>query len=194
MVTATRHLNEGEEVFISYGSFSNPLLFRTYGFTLPSSLEPCRTCTFTEEELLETAPMEVAADLQSLPNLHLNSSMISDELAVLLQVWPGAGQALRQLCRKRMEEVDLKVKEMQRRWSEDPSNAEGIPLHHDHGLRIAFSEYLCVLIHADILDELAGQSTESKEPVELAAKELRREFQVIQEAGMLILEEKKGLF
>mgnify|MGYP002803426866 FL=1 len=37
MVTATRHLKEGEEVFISYGSFSNPLLFRTYGFTLPSS-------------------------------------------------------------------------------------------------------------------------------------------------------------
>ena len=26
----------GEEVLISYGDFSNPLLFRTYGFTLPS--------------------------------------------------------------------------------------------------------------------------------------------------------------
>lgn len=31
-----------------------------------------------------------------------------------------------------------------------------------------------------------GQSTESKEPVELAAKELRREFQVIQEVPQTV--------
>eukprot|EP00435_Cladocopium_sp_Y103_P065397 s327_g27.t1 len=135
IVTATRDLKQGDEVFISYGDFSNPLLFRTYGFTLPARCEPCRSCTFTEEELLATAPKEVAADLQALPNLHLNSMQVTDELAVLLQVWQGAGAALRQLCQKRLQQLAPIVLEM--RWQAEPLEIEP----ETDELRIAFSEF-----------------------------------------------------
>lgn len=178
IVTTTRDLKQGEEVLISYGDFSNPLLFRTYGFTLPSRCETCRSCTFTEEELLATAPKEVAEDLQALPNLHLNSMQVTDELAVLLQVWQGAGDALRQLCQKRLQKLAAEM-----RWPAEP-----LEIGETDELRIAFSEYICLRLHANILDELAGSTPEIKDSKAWEdGKELKRELKVIQEAGMLTL-------
>ncbi|CAK9102107.1 CLIP-associated protein, partial [Durusdinium trenchii] len=66
VVTSLVDLQPGDEVCISYGNLSNPLLFRTYGFTLPCEplgkegdrspvmlrFEPCCSCTFTQEELV----------------------------------------------------------------------------------------------------------------------------------------------
>uniref|UniRef100_A0A7S4V2G5 SET domain-containing protein n=1 Tax=Alexandrium monilatum TaxID=311494 RepID=A0A7S4V2G5_9DINO len=43
-VKATRDIARGEEVFISYGDLCNPMLYRTYGFTLPPAEEPGWTC------------------------------------------------------------------------------------------------------------------------------------------------------
>mmetsp|Transcript_74147 Transcript_74147/g.217587 ORF Transcript_74147/g.217587 Transcript_74147/m.217587 type:complete len:646 (+) Transcript_74147:66-2003(+) len=40
LLKAKRDIAQGEEVFISYGPLCNPMLFRTYGFTLPPEEEP----------------------------------------------------------------------------------------------------------------------------------------------------------
>ncbi|CAE7189304.1 CLASP, partial [Symbiodinium pilosum] len=54
-VRALADLSKGDEVLLSYGCLSNPLLWRTYGFTLPFRSEPMWTCTFSQQELSEAS-------------------------------------------------------------------------------------------------------------------------------------------
>ncbi|CAK9011412.1 unnamed protein product [Durusdinium trenchii] len=174
VVTSLVDLQPGDEVCISYGNLSNPLLFRTYGFTLPCEFEPCCSCTFTQEELVAGACAEAAtAQVQDLPNLHLNSSFVTDELAELLQAYPsGAGKLLRLLCAERLEKMDEKSKELKISTSTN---------HASHASRVLRSEYLCLRLHVQILDELAGQPSETS----TSAQDLKHELQLLHQAGML---------
>ncbi|CAE8655941.1 unnamed protein product, partial [Polarella glacialis] len=127
VVRALRPIRAGEEIYICYGSRSNPLLWRTHGFTLPASEEPSWSCTFSGQELVEAAQTcsaqgqratqddelrDFLDELRELPNVHLDSSHVTDELAGLLQVCSqGAAAAslgvqpaglLRRLCVQRL--------------------------------------------------------------------------------------------
>merc|ERR1712194_364748 len=111
VIRAVRDHHAGEELFISYGVLSNPLLFRTYGFTLPAHLEPELTCTFEDSEVLalcrDGGPLLAAsADrFAGLPSLHLEATGISRTLAKFLEVCAMPGEkgavALRELCSRR---------------------------------------------------------------------------------------------
>ncbi|CAE7309705.1 CLASP [Symbiodinium sp. CCMP2592] len=100
-VRALTDLSAGEEVLISYGNLSNPLLWRTYGFTLPWRAEPSWTCTFSQAELHEAA--EGAEEVEDLPNLHLDTSRVTDELALMLQASENGGKWLQRLLARRLE-------------------------------------------------------------------------------------------
>ena len=96
VVTALRGHAAGDEVRITYGVLSNPLLFRTYGFTVPPEDEPVWTCTFGERELVEACRAvrpELADECAELPNLHLASDCLTETLAVLLVRARPAGES-----------------------------------------------------------------------------------------------------
>ncbi|CAE8621762.1 unnamed protein product, partial [Polarella glacialis] len=106
VLTAARNHSKGEELSISYGEKSNPLLFREYGFTLPGSQEPCWEYVLQgDEEQLEKVMGEHQFDLAGfLPEemLRLSSQELDDSLLEALRASSGNGQAaaarLRQLC------------------------------------------------------------------------------------------------
>ncbi|CAE7560414.1 CLASP [Symbiodinium natans] len=102
-VRALTDLKAGQQLTISYGSLSNPLLWRTYGFTLPCRTEPSFTCTFSHEELRVAA--EAAEEVEDLPNLHLDTSRVTDELAAVLQASESAGKWLQKLLARRLEQA-----------------------------------------------------------------------------------------
>ncbi|CAJ1391013.1 unnamed protein product [Effrenium voratum] len=130
VVTTLQDLKPGDEVLISYGCLSNPLLFRTYGFTLPCALEPTWTCTFGQAELAEVC--NATPELEGLPNLHLDAKLVTQELAQLLQAWPGAGQALRALLARRLAKTP----------PESRRQLQNRPALSGHAERVAFSEML----------------------------------------------------
>jgi len=116
VVRARRPHSEGEEVKICYGELSNPLLWRTYGFTLPPSEEPSWTCTLKESDLVELcyeggpAGPDLAEDFAQLPNIHLDAGLVTDTLAAALEACAVSGgdaaRLLRELCRRRSSLLD----------------------------------------------------------------------------------------
>eukprot|EP00913_Durusdinium_trenchii_P016943 g15928.t1 len=98
------------------------------------------------------------------------SSFVTDELAELLQAYPsGAGKLLRLLCAERLEKMDEKSKELKISTSTN---------HASHASRVLRSEYLCLRLHVQILDELAGQPSETS----TSAQDLKHELQLLHQA------------
>merc|ERR1712232_834733 len=90
IVRACRKVAQGHEVCIAYGELSNPLLYRTYGFTVPSDEEPKSSCTFKSQELCRLCedagyPEELAECVPELPELHLDAACCDDTLALYIQ-------------------------------------------------------------------------------------------------------------
>ncbi|CAE7760578.1 set11, partial [Symbiodinium sp. KB8] len=81
---ATRCIMPGEEVFLEYGELSNPMLYRTYGFTLPAEVPTVQSCLILPNRLQRVLN-------QHLPSSHtgrllqLDSNQLLPELRSLLQ-------------------------------------------------------------------------------------------------------------
>merc|ERR1712129_258979 len=85
VIRSLRAHTAGEEVSICYANLSNPLLFRTYGFTLPPEQEPSWTCTLPVVDVVQVANAELAGLLRALPNVHLDAATVTDTLAAALE-------------------------------------------------------------------------------------------------------------
>jgi len=201
VVRARRAHAAGEEVFISYAPLSNPILFRTYGFTVPPEVEPTWTCTFVETEVLQAAPPELADHLAALPNLHIEASVVTDTLATVLAVCANHGhngtEFLHRLCASKaaryegrsdlgpalasLRQVRAKVRSDAAWWVEQSAGSA-----HDRGpdaLRVQMSEYLCLTAHLEALDFLAGCLSEDQ--CLQRAEGLRQDLLVLRRAGII---------
>ncbi|CAE7305974.1 PIP5K1, partial [Symbiodinium microadriaticum] len=87
---ATRCIMPGEEVFLEYGELSNPMLYRTYGFTLPAEVPTVQSCLILPNRLQRVLN-------QHLPSSHtgrllqLDSNQLLPELRSLLQACASLG-------------------------------------------------------------------------------------------------------
>eukprot|EP00928_Gymnodinium_smaydae_P056861 TRINITY_DN40167_c0_g1_i1.p1 TRINITY_DN40167_c0_g1~~TRINITY_DN40167_c0_g1_i1.p1 ORF type:complete len:538 (-),score=87.95 TRINITY_DN40167_c0_g1_i1:446-2014(-) len=214
VVTARRTHAVGEELRFAYGALSNPLLYRTYGFTVPPKEEPSWTCTFLETELVEAcatceeAPEDFVSILADLPNLHLDATAVTEELAALLTVCAQVGldavSLLRKLCLQKVAryEADASLKPVleglrchqkdvagsDASWDSHSSRSKEM-LSNDV-VRVKVSEYLCLEAHLEALDQIAGRDStaeiaESFSALLPASAGLRDDLQALKAAGLL---------
>lgn len=212
IVRAKRRLCSGEEVFITYGTLSNALLYRTYGFTLGPQVETCHTYTFETSVLQEmidkkSIVAEVAEVLIALPNLHIDSSCVTESLVAFLKACADghvdAGALLYELCscRAKLYEQDVSMKVAmnalkQVRRSDRSSMAWWTQMSLSQitaGLRnflyVKMSEYTCLVTHLEALDFVAGKLLE--EEVMFQATELCQDLYVLKNAGFLGLPQRE---
>lgn len=118
IVIALRAHEAGEEVCITYGSLSAPLLFRTYGFVLPPQVEPNWTFACQASELSEVCkelgsasgfgrPAVLMAErFPPLAEVHFDARTVTPSLATALDACAsGGGDAealLREFCARRV--------------------------------------------------------------------------------------------
>lgn len=215
VIKACRAHEAGEEVCIQYGDLSNPLLFRTYGFTLSPSLEPSWTCTFSDAEVIAACKritQRCAAGAEELvgvlgqsdlDNLHLNSSQVSNTLAALVEVCAGVGgdvvALLRELCSCRMAALEackgfpLLQSALAALGHVDttPITSKSDDIVYESPLLVQLSEYMCVLAHLEALKQVSGSHSATCPHPSLPewacdrAAGLCREFQLLSRAGAL---------
>lgn len=145
VLVATRAHDQGEEVFISYGRRSNVLLFRTYGFTLPSEVEPTWTYIAQGGGRLAHIYAKYLPEKAWRLAVHMESHIVQDSLVEALNHCTKHGRDpeafLRELCICSMEPYEcdkalLPALEALRRvrrtapassawWTELPSAAQG---------------------------------------------------------------------
>mmetsp|Transcript_124616 Transcript_124616/g.363889 ORF Transcript_124616/g.363889 Transcript_124616/m.363889 type:complete len:588 (-) Transcript_124616:55-1818(-) len=208
VVRARRAHVVGEEVLISYAPLSNPLLFRTYGFTVLPEAEPSWTCTFLESEALQAADPELSDQIASMPNVHIDASQVTDTLAAVLAAFANSGHDgasfLRGLCCSKVaryeQEVGLravlgalasaraKARSNAAWWSELP--AESIPTANADVVRVQMSEYLCLVAHLEALDLLAGRISEDE--CLSGTQGLRQDLMVLHRAGLVQVNDAAG--
>jgi len=191
VVRATRAHACGEEVCISYGLFSNVLLFRTYGFTLPPELEPC--CSYV---IQHTKPKDIYE--RFLPAEHsdmlirFETNLVQDSLVNALNTCAEHGadpiEFVRALCKRGIEayerdpflRVPLAALARARKttptsaawWTEmteqhsdiyKSASAEVLgPNWVDAVLRVKMSEYLCLVVHLEAIDVATGILSEEE--------------------------------
>ncbi|CAE7693898.1 set11, partial [Symbiodinium pilosum] len=81
---ATRSIEPGEQVFLEYGELSNPMLFRTYGFTMPPEALPVQSCLILPNRVLRVLNKHLPASHAG-RLLQLDSSRLLPDLRGLLQ-------------------------------------------------------------------------------------------------------------
>ncbi|CAE8637927.1 unnamed protein product, partial [Polarella glacialis] len=83
VITAVKAHRRGEELFTSYGTRSNVLLYRTYGFTLPPMDEPAWTY-IVRPHLVRPVYAVFIEDGDARPRMMLESSHIDESLCEIL--------------------------------------------------------------------------------------------------------------
>eukprot|EP00933_Yihiella_yeosuensis_P026734 TRINITY_DN20786_c0_g1_i2.p1 TRINITY_DN20786_c0_g1~~TRINITY_DN20786_c0_g1_i2.p1 ORF type:complete len:623 (-),score=100.09 TRINITY_DN20786_c0_g1_i2:441-2309(-) len=183
-LTAVRDLQAGEELLITYGAMSNPLLLRTYGFTLPPRLEPAWTICFRIQELIDIAGPDVRPQLESeflpLVEFQLNSRDVMDFFltALTILVRGSSLSLMRYLFKEKLSAYELdssmfaaleafrKVRLIDRRkhswWLEVDSDGEASEPGSEEALAVKMSEYLCLTAHIEALDVLTGAQKEEE--------------------------------
>jgi len=92
VVTSNRAHEAGEQVFISYGRRPNPLLLRTYGFTVPPEVEPSWCFVLQGEKRPEVAEVfKHFMPRKHVALVHLDSAMVQDSLVSVLNGVAGTG-------------------------------------------------------------------------------------------------------
>lgn len=187
IVVATRAHERGDEVCITYGTHSAPLLLRTYGFTLHPSVESTWTFACQAAELVqrcrERCGREAARALDGsflpMTEVHFDSAEVTPTLVSALEAFVAASQEsdprpfLRDFCqtRARLYEADpslapsLKRLEASRSadpqsicwWAEDEMKQE---VDAEMALRVKMSEYLCLTAHMEACDLASVQQPE----------------------------------
>jgi len=182
-VLVSKQVHEpGEEILISYGKRSNNCLFRTYGFTLPPSLEPVWTYTLNVNDPWGIH-RKYLPEHQSGLVIELDSGVCKDSLITAingcLEARTKPYDFVRDLCRipmglfekdprlKRPMIALRKVREVNPTsaawWTIDDalqvSVDEGSSLPsrwHESAIHLKMSEYLCLLAHFEALECLEG--------------------------------------
>ncbi|CAK0900948.1 unnamed protein product [Prorocentrum cordatum] len=174
VVTACRAHAPQEQICISYGAHSNPLLFRTYGFTLPPGAEPSWTFVLQGTKPRALYEKYLPARHAEL-NIHLDSAQFQDSLVEALNACAEVGQDPREflleLCRQcqRPYEDDPLLRPalaaLARRRGSDPSSGawweEAVPARaarwEEPCRRVKMSEYLCLVAHAEAAEVALGR-------------------------------------
>eukprot|EP00928_Gymnodinium_smaydae_P016833 TRINITY_DN16373_c0_g2_i1.p1 TRINITY_DN16373_c0_g2~~TRINITY_DN16373_c0_g2_i1.p1 ORF type:complete len:754 (-),score=131.37 TRINITY_DN16373_c0_g2_i1:70-2331(-) len=192
VLTARKTHEAGEEILTSYGPRSNVLLFRTYGFTVPSEVEPSWGYVVQWER-----PMDIFAKCIS-PELHeaaiqLETWQLMDSLALALNACNEFGAMspadfLKELCSRCLESYNKEeclrpaIEALRRARAVDPGSAawwdqlppdytpplapEGWGLCRrawgESVLRIKMSEYLSLIAHLEALEWYAGRVPEDQ--------------------------------
>jgi len=181
VVTARRAHVRGEQVCISYGNRPNPLLFRTYGFTLPPPCEHSWSYILQGKKPREIYNKFLPQRLSQL-NLNFNTKEIEDYMVEALnavhQEGHDAADFLRELCThcRRAYEIDpllqaplaalsrvrardassgewwTEVSEKDLFPSSDPDAAWKLAC-----MRVKMSEYLALTAHIEVAEFLAGR-------------------------------------
>jgi len=188
VVTANRRHAAGEQVFISYGYRPNPLLFRTYGFTLPPGEEPSWAYVLQGDKPRALYDAYLPREDGEL-NIHFDSKVLQDSLIEALNksytFGPDPCDFLRDFCthcRKRYEEDEslctalaaLRKVRLARPsnpawWSAMPADfkGEGVlaaadSLWAEACLRTKMSEYLCLTTYLEVVEFEAGRLPEAE--------------------------------
>lgn len=179
VLTASRVHEPNEQLFISYGSRPNPLLFRTYGFTLPPQDEPC-CCYVLQGKKPRHIYEKFLPSRCNQHNIHFDTYVIQDSLVEALNacsehgsdpveflrtvcdhclgelaIDPVLEQPLAALCRAR--EVDPASSAWWDHFSQSavPGAEELSPmdaLWSESCLRVKMSEYICLTAYREIVD------------------------------------------
>ncbi|CAE7895994.1 HTR3A, partial [Symbiodinium sp. KB8] len=98
---------------------------------------------------------EGAEEVEDLPNLHLDTSRVTDELALMLQASENGGKWLQRLLSRRLERGALGALGVGS--GAGGFRSETLPMDATDDLtRIQLSEHLCLLAHVDVLNEMPG--------------------------------------
>jgi len=188
VMIAERAHAPGEHMCISYGFKPNPLLFRTYGFTVPPRSEPSWAFVLQGEKACRVREIVQSFLPDSLWGLciHLDTASIKPSLVEALNAAQGLGHDARdflhELC-SRCREVYESDPSMQaafaalRRAREaEPSSAawgDGVTTEEldargpertwkEDALRVKMSEYLALTAHMEITACAAGRLAEAQ--------------------------------
>mmetsp|Transcript_86883 Transcript_86883/g.190845 ORF Transcript_86883/g.190845 Transcript_86883/m.190845 type:complete len:653 (+) Transcript_86883:229-2187(+) len=186
VVKATRTIKAGEEVTISYGVLPNPVLLRTYGFTLPGEEEPnwafSSLASLWEEQVCPEVAEKLRSAFTPFAEVQMSSTRITESLARMLDTCEAAGgdglAILRTWCEARLTALEgcpvlihalNTLKENRQKdprssnwWSALTTEGCSPEEEEDAPLRVRMSEYLCLLAHREALDMLDGRLPEEK--------------------------------
>lgn len=134
VVRAMRPHAPREEVLISYGPLSNPVLFRTYGFTCHPEVEPAWTCAVQAADLislcqelggqsdLSAVQENLKGSFPPMTEVHLDSRQVTETLETAFGAWGSNRKAavgvLLELCQRlaRAYENDASLAESIQAW------------------------------------------------------------------------------
>jgi len=176
VATAGRRHGAGEELLDSYGSRSNVLLSRTYGFTQHPRVEPSWSfviCPQCVHHVYEDFLPEASRGLQIL----LNSARMEDSLCTALNAAGSfgrdAGEFLRLVCARCMAAYEAEpcmqpaLRALREARAVAPASAAwwehlggDAHLAAEESVRIRMSEYLCLLAHLEAVDCATGAAAE----------------------------------
>lgn len=174
VVRAVRAHEPGEELCISYGAHANPMLLRTYGFTLPPQSEPCWAYTLLgpKPEAWACLPTSLAAHVIQFESRYLHESLVT-ALNGCASVGNDVGTFLRSLCvslRLPYESDDSlrsALAALQQVRRQDPTSAawwsvwesDKADVWSDSCRRVKMSEYLCLTVHIEAVDFIQERIT-----------------------------------
>jgi len=174
VVAANRAHSAGEELFISYGEFSNFILYRHYGFTLMPEFEPVWTHTVPAEVVRCESGLGTL-DQITLVSTHVHKSL-SDALNLVHAFGVNVVNFLRNICTycqflmTRDEKFRPALDALMRSrtavpisyaWWAEVKPAD-IALRDDDMVRIKMSAYLCIVAHLEALEVAIGALSESR--------------------------------
>jgi len=177
IISAVRAHAPGEELHTSYGSRSNMLLYRTYGFTHHPEAEP--GWTYIARTHLVRPVLNTFLDSDARPQMIFESSHIDESLCnVLNDVAKRNGNAtefLRLVCARCRwpyeweEKLQPAIASLKRVRASDPEshawwscmNADHQKLVFEDSFRVIMSEYLCLTAYLEACDVADGKRDES---------------------------------
>uniref|UniRef100_A0A7S1QSM9 SET domain-containing protein n=1 Tax=Alexandrium catenella TaxID=2925 RepID=A0A7S1QSM9_ALECA len=176
VMKATKAHEAGEELFISYGPHSNAVLYGTYGFTQPPDVEPHWSYWLSpnqlhkfEEELLSLSGGSLRGQQIFLYSNHADPTL----QAVLTTVAEGGGDRpsfLRAICERCLTpfaadaSLQKVLEALTRSRALAPRSAawwaalgaEDQALANSEAVRVKMAGYLCLVVHLEVLDLVAG--------------------------------------
>lgn len=175
VVTALRAHAAGEALTISYGMRPNPLLLRTYGFTLPPSEEPswCFVLQGAKpRDLYDSCLPKAMCEM----TIHLDTRVLQESLTQALNACASQGcdaaEFLRAICRRcrepyeademlrpalqALERARAKNRSSAAWWEELGADEEPSGVWAEACMRIKMSEYLCMTTHIEFVEHFEG--------------------------------------
>lgn len=190
VVRALRAHQAGEEIYISYGALSSPLLLRTYGFAVPPDEEPAWTYAFQASELQHlcgrsqveygTVAAHLSDQFPQLSEVHLDARHVTEHLLLVLGACAkGGGDAvalLGEFCTHKIAKYErdpdlgpalaalMRVRERDicssAWWTELPQPRMGSD--QEQALWVKMSEFLCLTAHTEALAFASGHLPEER--------------------------------